>query len=81
MRTSIDGAGRLVVPKQLRERLGLGSGGEVEIDERDGVLAIRPVPTAVDITVVDGRPVAGARDDLPALTDEDVRATMERLRR
>ena len=53
----------------------------MEIDERDGVLAIRPVPTAVDITVVDGRPVAGARDDLPALTDEDVRATMERLRR
>ena len=69
------------MPKQLRERLALGSGGEVDIDERDGVLEIRPVSTAVDVRVVDGRPVAEARDDVPALTDEDVRSTLERLRR
>ncbi len=81
MRTTIDRAGRLVVPKQLRERLALRSGGEVDIDERDGVLEIRPVSTVVELTMVDGRPVAEARNEVPALTDEDVRVTVERLRR
>lgn len=35
MRTTIDKAGRLVVPRVLRDRIGLAGGGEVEI-ELDG---------------------------------------------
>jgi AbrB family looped-hinge helix DNA binding protein len=31
MRTTIDRAGRLVIPRQLRERVGLGRGGNVEV--------------------------------------------------
>ncbi len=33
MRTTIDGAGRLVVPKPIRDQLQLAAGAEVEVDE------------------------------------------------
>lgn len=39
MRTTIDKAGRLVIPRALRDRIGLAGGGEVEL-ELDGA-AIR----------------------------------------
>ena len=35
MKTTIDRAGRLVIPRALRERIGLAAGGEVEL-ELDG---------------------------------------------
>jgi len=44
MRTTIDRAGRLVIPRALRTRIGLGDGGEVEI-ELDGA-AVRVAPVA-----------------------------------
>ena len=42
MRTKIDGAGRLVVPKPIRERLKIGGGSALDIVEQDGVIEIRP---------------------------------------
>ena len=42
MRTTIDKAGRLVVPKVLRDRLGLHS-GEVEITADGASLRVEPV--------------------------------------
>jgi AbrB family looped-hinge helix DNA binding protein len=44
MRTTIDKAGRLVIPRPLRDRIGLADGGEVEI-ELDGA-AVRIAPVA-----------------------------------
>lgn len=49
MKTTIDAAGRVVVPKQLRIRLGLSGGTEVEIGERDGAVQIRPVVREVSL--------------------------------
>ncbi len=43
MKTTIDKAGRLVVPRQLRERIGLAGGGTVEIDIEGSDLRIRPI--------------------------------------
>lgn len=40
MRTTIDAGGRIVVPKHLRERVGLTAGAQVEIDEADGVITV-----------------------------------------
>jgi AbrB family looped-hinge helix DNA binding protein len=40
METTIDAGGRVVVPKALRDRLGLAAGTRVEIDEADGVITI-----------------------------------------
>ena len=51
MRTAIDAAGRVVIPKALRDALGLSAGQPLEIDERDGRLEI--VPAATPMRLVD----------------------------
>lgn len=81
MRTTIDRAGRLVVPKKLRDRLALGQGGVVDVVEREGVLEIHPVPASVEVRPGDGGPVAHALEPLPPLTDDAVRSALEHLRR
>jgi AbrB family looped-hinge helix DNA binding protein len=43
MRTTIDKAGRLVIPRQLRERVGLAEGGEVDVELLGGSIRIEPV--------------------------------------
>ncbi len=80
MRTTIDSGGRVVIPKAIRDRLGLSPGADVELAEADGGVEIRPAPAEIELVEVDGRLVARA-DGLPALTDEIVRETIERVRR
>ncbi|HUG49284.1 MAG TPA: AbrB/MazE/SpoVT family DNA-binding domain-containing protein [Candidatus Limnocylindria bacterium] len=43
MRTTIDKAGRLVVPRALRDRVGLAGGGEVEVSVDGAAIRIEPV--------------------------------------
>jgi len=43
MRTTIDKAGRMVIPRALRERIGLGD-GEVELSYDGAGIRIEPVP-------------------------------------
>ena len=80
MRTTIDGGGRVVIPKAVRERLGLEPGVEVEVEEVDGRVEVRPALSAMKLVEVDGRLVARG-DGLPPLTDDIVRETIERTRR
>ncbi len=40
---SLDRFGRLVVPKDIRDRLGLRPGTEIEIDAKENELVLRPV--------------------------------------
>jgi AbrB family looped-hinge helix DNA binding protein len=81
MRTTIDRAGRVVVPKSIRERLHLLNGGAVDIHERSGVIEI--VPAAADVLVASTPegPVAVPATELPTLTDEEVRAALDASRR
>ncbi len=81
MRSTIDSAGRVVIPKRLRDRLGLEHGESVEIHERDGRIEIDPVPTAMSLVRRAGGSVAVPEEKLPPLTDEVVRETLERVRR
>lgn len=81
MRTAIDGAGRVVIPKELRDRLGLVRGRVVEIRERDGRVEIEPAATPMSLVGSGSRVVAIPDEGLPPLTDEIVRATLERTRR
>ena len=46
----MDSAGRVVIPKALRDRLGLEQGKVVEIRERDGRIEIEPASTPVPLT-------------------------------
>jgi len=43
MTTTIDNAGRVVIPKSLRDQVGLAPGTEIEIKVKDGHLEIEPV--------------------------------------
>ena len=81
MRTTIDAAGRLVVPKPLREALGLAPGQVVEVSIADGRLEIEPAPTRMRL-VRRGRGVLAVPEHrLPPLSAEEVRSTLERVRR
>jgi AbrB family looped-hinge helix DNA binding protein len=43
MKTTIDRAGRVVIPRALRNRVGLATGGEVEIVIDGAAIRIEPV--------------------------------------
>lgn len=81
MRTTIDTAGRIVVPKAFRDELGLQGGEEVEIALVDGRVEIALVPTPVRLERRDGVLVAIADREMPPLTQELVRETLEKARR
>jgi len=79
MRTTIDMAGRLVVPKPLREELGFAPGSELEVTAVDGHLEVA-VPSRVRLE--EGpHGVRFSADAAEQLSAEQVRALMERGRR
>jgi AbrB family looped-hinge helix DNA binding protein len=70
MKATIDSAGRLVIPKVLRDRLGLRQ-GEVDVEADGADLRVRPLADDA-LAEEDGWLVVPASGQ--QLTDEDVRA-------
>ena len=81
MQTTIDSAGRIVVPKALRDELGLAGGERLEIRAHDGALEVEVIPVPMHLEERDGVPSAVPLEPLPALTAHQVRETLERVRR
>lgn len=81
MKTTIDSAGRVVIPKSIRVGLGLTGGAILEIRERDGLVEIEPMPTPMTLEEQGGVLVAVPDQALSTLTDETVRETLERSRK
>ncbi len=81
MSSTIDRAGRLVIPKPLRSLIGLPDGGEVEVTEEDGRLVISPAPVAKRIEERGGMLVCVSDSEVPPLTAETVRQVLESMRR
>ncbi len=81
MRTTIDSAGRIVVPKSVREAMGLSAGREIDVVFTDGRIEIELAPVEVELELGTGLPRARAREDLPPLTDDQIRDTLEATRR
>jgi AbrB family looped-hinge helix DNA binding protein len=81
MKTAIDAAGRIVIPKAIRDRLELSPDVALDIAVRDGVIVIEPTPTPMALEDRTGGVVAVPESDLPPLTAEDVRRALEGTRR
>lgn len=79
MRAVIDAGGRILVPKSLRERHGLGPGSEVDISSYgDGIRVVPGGRTARLERDAGGRPVAVSDR---VITDDDVFASIDAARR
>jgi AbrB family looped-hinge helix DNA binding protein len=81
MKTTIDSAGRIVVPKALRQALGLRPGQSLEIRATDGRLEIEVAATSMRLQRRGKNIVAVPDTKLPTLTAAEVRETLERIRR
>ena len=78
--TTIDPAGRLVLPKALREKAGIVPGMRLEIRWRDGRIEIEPPPREIRIERRGRVLVAEPLEPGEELTRETVRETLEELR-
>ena len=82
MRTTIDGAGRIVVPKALRDAMGLSSGRAIDLVFVEGRIEIELAPADVDVVTSRSQlPKLVPKTPLPPLTDDDVRAAIDAVRR
>ncbi len=81
MRTTIDGAGRVVIPKALRDEAGLTAGAEVDIEFRDGRIELEATTVPMRIARRSQRATIEAEGAMPTLTGAEVRAVLERVRR
>lgn len=81
MKSAIDKSGRVVIPKILRDKLGLSGGEELEVTEENGAIQIRPAATDVELVETAEGLVAVSAQSVPVLTADEVRATLDRIRR
>ena len=80
MRTTMDAAGRLVIPKEIRERAQLSAGQPLEVRYADGTIQIEPAPLEVRLVRKGFLLVAEPVGEVPPLTEELVEETRGRLR-
>jgi AbrB family looped-hinge helix DNA binding protein len=81
MRITIDAVGRLVVPKALRNELGISGPTEVEAVARDGIIELAVVDVPARVEDRNGVPVIVADASMKPLTIDAVRDAIDRVRR
>jgi AbrB family looped-hinge helix DNA binding protein len=80
MISTIDSAGRLVIPKEARQQAGLQPGMPLEIRVRDGRIEIEPAPLDVRIERRGRMVVAVPKAAISALKADTVEQTRSALR-
>jgi len=81
MKTTIDSAGRLVIPKEIRRDAGLKPGALLEIRWRQGLIEIEPAPLPVKLKKRGRFLVAVPEKSVESLRGETVEQTRRLLRR
>jgi hypothetical protein len=61
--------------------MGLEAGRAIDLVYTDGRIEIELAPVQAHVEMVDGFPALVADEELPDLTDEQVRSTIEAIRR
>lgn len=80
MNVTIDKAGRLVVPKEIRDRMGLRPGDELEIEEFNGKIEISKPVKERKLIERNGLLTLEPDPSEPPITQEQVREELERVR-
>lgn len=80
MNATIDRAGRLVVPKPVREAAHLHPGTQVRFRVLDGRVEIEPVPMAVRFERSGTMVVAVAQTEGAIVTTEEIEQTLAEIR-
>lgn len=81
MRVAIDAVGRIVIPKPMREELGIAGPSELELTAADGRLELTVPDVAAHIEQRDGFTVIVRDRPGRPLTAEMTREAIERSRR
>jgi AbrB family looped-hinge helix DNA binding protein len=81
MRVAIDKVGRIVIPKPLRDELGIDGPTELELTAVDGRLELTVPYIKAHLEDRDGFTVIVPDEPMPAMTTEMVREAIERSRR
>ena len=81
MITTIDAAGRLVIPKEVRRQAGLEPGMRLEVRLHDGCIEIEPARLDVTLQRRGRFIVAVPTTPVPPLTVETVESTRRRVLR
>jgi bifunctional DNA-binding transcriptional regulator/antitoxin component of YhaV-PrlF toxin-antitoxin module len=81
MRVAIDGVGRLVIPKSLREELGVHGPTDLELSAADGRLELTVADVPARVEEREGFPVIVTEEPMEPMTVAEARAAVERVRR
>jgi AbrB family looped-hinge helix DNA binding protein len=81
MNTTIDRAGRIVVPKNVRDEARLLPGTPIQIRCRNGIVEIEPAPLSVTMRKRAGLTVASPKQPVGPLQARDVEETRRRIGR
>jgi AbrB family looped-hinge helix DNA binding protein len=81
MTITMDSAGRLVIPREIRREAGLEPGAPLEVQWREGVIEITPQPLPVTLARKGRLLVATPADSTPSLRAAVVERTRGALRR
>jgi bifunctional DNA-binding transcriptional regulator/antitoxin component of YhaV-PrlF toxin-antitoxin module len=81
MRVAIDGVGRLVIPKPLRDELGVRGPADLELTAVDGRLELTVADVPAHVEERDGFPVIVAEQAVAPLSASETAEAIERARR
>jgi hypothetical protein len=81
MRVAIDGVGRLVIPKPLREELGVHGPTDLELTASDGRLELTVADVPAHVEEQGGFPVIVTDRPMVPMSVVEARTAVERVRR
>lgn len=80
MKATIDKAGRVVIPKAIRERAGLRPGMELTVRVENGVVELEPEGPEAGIVYHDGLPYLGSAAGTPPVSQDEINEWIRILR-
>ena len=81
MRVAIDGVGRLVIPKSIREQLGVHGPTNLELTAADGRLELTVADVPAHVEVRDGLPVIVTDQAMEPMSVAETREAIDLVRR